>query len=210
MDVPSAAGESAKGRRNCGALAGHNLRFKTSDQRGRRLQALRRFQSQHDEKEIAAWLQKRAIFPADQWLGRERQRHVERLTHLQTEELSRRDADDCERHPFDDQRLADRVRVTRQPTLPERVADHDDRAIHPAAAQIVRSREHPPVLRRNAERLEETSADEQPVDDVGLRALAERHRSARSTPASHQTGRAAPAASPTSGNSTRRLTEIHG
>jgi hypothetical protein len=98
------------------------------------------------------------------------------LTNFQPEEFPGRDADDRERQALDDQRFADRVRVPCKPPLPEEVADHDDRAIHPAPSHIVRSREHPSVLCRNSQRLEKISTDEQTGDNVGLRPLAERQR----------------------------------
>ena len=113
-------GSESKRPQELGCIPCHDFRFKTSEERGRRLDTLRAFQPQHDQQEVAAWLRYHTVLAANQWLGCERQRQVERLTNFQAEELSRGDPNDRESQPLHDQRLADGMCVARQPTLPER------------------------------------------------------------------------------------------
>ena len=103
-----------------------------------------------------------------QRFGAERHGQVEPLSHLQPEELRRRDADDRERNTFDVERPPDDAVGSFEPPLPQPVADDSDGAVWTAATSVVGRRECAAEERANTQRREEVAADDEAVDRLRL------------------------------------------
>ena len=78
--------------------------------RGAGRQRLPRFQPQHRQERVVAWLQHSAAPAAKERLGLERNHQVERLADLEADEPPRHHAHDRHGHAIDDKRRADDVR----------------------------------------------------------------------------------------------------
>jgi hypothetical protein len=102
----------------------------------------------------------------DDRLVSERHDDIEGVPDVGSEEASRRDADNRERHALERQRAADGVRRAAEAPLPEAVADDRDRSIRAAAPHVVRRGERAADPRRDAEDLEERAARPHTVHEL--------------------------------------------
>ena len=118
--------------------------------------------SEYGQPPVAAPIE-RALLAADDRLGAERRRDVEGAADLHAAEIALRDADDRERVSVELNRFADHVRAAAVFALPESITEDRDRPIRTAAAPIIVGREQAANLRRDAERVEEAAADEEPL-----------------------------------------------
>jgi len=88
----------------------------------------------------------------NQWFCFERQRHVERASNVDAEELRRGHANNRDGGAVHDERCADRARGPGETTLPEPLADDRDRPLRTPTRSIVGGRERAAENRRHAER----------------------------------------------------------
>ena len=144
------------------------LRLDRPERRRRGVARLPGLQPQHDEQEQRSRLVDRGLLAAKQRFGAERHGQVERLSHLQPEELRRRDADDRERNALDDKRRPDDTGGSSEAPLPQPIADDGDGAVGTAATPVVGGGECAAEERGDTERREEVAADDQAVDRLRL------------------------------------------
>ncbi len=143
-------------------------------QRGlRRLERLVGAQAAHHVQPPGRAAIERALLAANEGLGAERDGDVERAADVDAKEPGRRDADDRERHAFDDERPADDVSRAAEAPLPEGVADDRHRTIGAAPAPVIVFRPRAAEDGRDPKHVEVASARPDAVDELGRSALRE-------------------------------------
>jgi hypothetical protein len=145
--------------------------------RARAIERPIRFQpSHHDQKPLGARIEP-AGRAGRQRFGTKRRRHVESPADLETRELSGCDADNLVAVATEHELLADDAAVAAVLRLPERMAEHDRRVRAPF--HVVAVVEHAAERRLDAERAEESAADENPRREARLLAVGADARVAR-------------------------------
>jgi hypothetical protein len=98
--------------------------------------------------------------------GAERHRDVERAADVGAEEPARRDAHHGDGHAVERERAPDDVRGTAEAPLPERMADHRDGPVRPAAGPVVGRCKGAPEGGGDAQHLEHPPARPEPFDGI--------------------------------------------
>src|SRR4029453_14279214 len=113
-----------------------NLRLQRPNRVGRLVCRLAGLQTHHDAQPPVIALFEASLRP-DRGQHAHGNDHVEAVAHVGSEESPRHDTDHGERHAFEREALSYHVARAAEAALPEWVANHGDRTIGAAAADIV-------------------------------------------------------------------------